>query len=101
MSAALFIDAISSMQGLTSQMKDHLISLAENLSEQDRVRAIQKLQPMNAALVASKEESIEIHKEGIVRLQTIRKEGLGALRARAEEGEQDSLDDIERSIGNA
>ncbi len=88
MTAAAFVDAITTMKGLLPGMVEHLKGMAPKLTGQERDEALTALRPLNDDIVRLEQEQEEILTKGAKELSDIRHEHLPKIKTLAEQHER-------------
>lgn len=88
MTAAAFVDAITTMKGLLPGMVEHLKGMAPKLTGQERDEAIHALTPLNADIVRLEKEQEDILKAGEQELADIKRQHVPGIKALAEKHER-------------
>ena len=73
------------MRGFSSEMTQHLVAIAPQLTDAQRDEAVRKLGEMNSRLVGQAEKGIQMYQKGTEELDTFQRDVLPKLLHKAEE----------------
>ncbi len=69
MTSQQFIDAVQGMSGLEELVSEHLVALADKLTDDERIAAITKLTDANAVIESAIADQIKLYKDGEQHIQ--------------------------------
>lgn len=102
MTATAFADAVKGMVGLPPLMRDHLLTLAPKLSDEERAQAMTKLQAIHGDILKTSEELVKEIDAGEAELSEFRRTELPKINAKIEKeehaGAESILDDTDTQI---
>jgi hypothetical protein len=93
-----FATAVNGLSALPTEIREHLLALNEQLTDEERKNTIEQLTPLNAeAEQKQKEAEVAMDKEE-EKMNAFEKDVLPELQQVAEEQEQSSAEDILKDV---
>jgi len=89
-----FVAAILGMSMLPDAMREHLVSMAQQLTPEEREETIKELQPLEKEIAETEEEIVATVDEEMEKIEQFKNEELPKLQKQSEDSDKQSAESL-------